>query len=138
MMTVEQDIVNLLFAGAKASLPGVQIAWENVLFEPQADETYAIADIVPISVDPSSVGVDGFDRHRGFLQIMLVVPLNSGAIHAARLSDQVREYFKRGRMFKTNATELVIESTERHSSQKDKARVFYPISIYYRTDVKNG
>lgn len=136
-MAVETDIMNLLMAAAKAALPDYRIAWENVLFEPQPDERYVVADVVPVSTTPSSAGLGGYDRHRGFLQLMVVVPLNDGPLGATAMVDQIRAYFTRGRSFRENGTELAIETVERHASNKDKARVFYPVTIYYRTDVPN-
>jgi hypothetical protein len=107
-----------------------RIAYENIDFKPEADETWLDFDIL----FGSSIGIDLLGEHEvntGVAQFAVNAPLKTGSASSMDLITGLKSHFKRGRYTYFDTT---IEVTSHSITQQNYEPPFYRIvlSITFR------
>jgi len=85
----------MFFAGMiSASFATTDIAWENVKFEPEDEQTYVSFRIVHAFEDQASLGDSPLFRAAGFLSIAIMTPEGTGTATAKKNADKIAAVFR--------------------------------------------
>lgn len=90
--------------------PSIATAWENDDFEPVEGVPYQEAYMLYARPENPTMG-DGFYRQRGYMQVTLRYPLNTGPYDAGLRGEMIREAFKRGLSVQADGVETKIDET---------------------------
>ena len=132
MTTINTDIYNALMAGIQTAVSGMVLAWENSNYLPTLPTPFCKIDMLPHSVEPATLGIEGYNEHRGTMLVTLHYPLGTGAKDALEKIDSITTTLKRG-VTLTSSTALVrIESVWRVPPAYDKSWVRFPVQIRWR------
>lgn len=114
--------------------PAISTAWPNVEFIPITDVEYQYIDIISDSENPTQ-GSD-FYREEGFIQVMLMYPLERGAIPSNTRVELLRSTFKRGNSFVSDGITVHIDKTpSKFLSEADGDRYKTVVRIEFHADV---
>lgn len=124
------DVRKALVAAYVAMGLDLPTQWENKYFDPPAGANWARFNWTPGQPEVSTLGEAGVDFCRGFVQISLVFPEDSGEEEAMTLADQFRPVFWAGRSFTYDGQAVTIQSTGRSSGQyvENSYRVYVTIN----------
>lgn len=78
--------------GAWAIDQGLRVTYQNVQFDPEADETYLRAFLLPAGTDSNTLAGDQ-KIYTGMFQVSIVTPSGSGPTLADDLADDIAELF---------------------------------------------
>jgi len=93
-----------------ALTPAILTSWENVNFNPVADIPYQVATVLFAEPENPTMG-DDFYRQRGYIQVSLRYPQNTGKAAAFARAELLRSWFKRGLSIEAGGVITVIEKT---------------------------
>lgn len=103
-------ISNALETKLNAMTPAVATAWENVEFTPTGGVEYQKVDILFAEPENPTFG-NGFNRQRGFMQVQLRYPLNTGRKDALARAEAVKNWFPRGLSLLDSGVTTIVEKT---------------------------
>lgn len=103
------SIRTALESALAAMSPAITYAWENHPFKPVAGTPYA--RVYLMSAEPANVEIGRHTTDRGFLQVSLAYPLNTGPAAATARAELIRDTFYRGRSFVSGGVTTIIEKT---------------------------
>lgn len=132
MTTINTDIYNALMAGVNSTITDMPLAWENVNLEPDIPAPFCKVDLLPHSVEPASLGLEGYNEHRGTLLLTLHYPLGEGSAAAVTKIDVITSTLKRGVTLSSGTALIRLESVWRLPPAYDKAWVKFPLQIRWR------
>lgn len=98
-----------LLTALGAMSPPLAIANSNTKYNPSADTAYQRADV--LFAEPDNVEYGSNWQERGFLQVTLCYPLNSGLDALMARVDLLRQVFARGASFTSGSTTVTINRT---------------------------
>lgn len=132
MTTINTDIYNALMAGVNSTITDMPLAWENVGETPTLPTAFCRVDMLPHSVEPASLGLEGYNEHRGTLLLTLHYPLGQGSAAAVTKIDSIASTLKRGVTLSSGSALVRIESVWRQPAAYDKAWAKFPIQLRWR------
>jgi len=103
-------ISNALEVRLNAIASPLATAWENVEFSPVGGVEYQKVDILFAEPENPTFG-SGFNRQRGFMQVQLRFPLNTGRQAALARAEAIKNWFPRGLSLTDSGVTTVIEKT---------------------------
>lgn len=109
---------------------GYDIAWSNIVYEPDVGTTYLRPSFLPTDTVQVGLGSSGLDDTRGVYQIDVVYPAGNGR---TTVTDSVADHFKRGTTLSYNGTNVRIISASIGPALRDGAWNFVPVSIAFQT-----
>ena len=103
-------ISNALETRLAAMVPAIATAWENVNFTPDGGVEYQQVDIMFAEPENPTFG-SLFNRQRGFMQVSLRYPLNTGRNAALARAEAVKNWFTRGLSLVDSGVTTIVEKT---------------------------
>lgn len=132
------------FANVRAALetalagisPPVSTAWENTAFTPVVGTAYQRAVIVPAAPENGEIG-RAFNE-RGFFQISLHCPPDTGPAAAYARADLIRATFYRGATFTQDGVTVHVVGTPTilPPQDDDQGRYVLPLRIPFRASAQ--
>lgn len=114
---------------------GVDTAFENVPYTPQAGKLWQRVNLLPGQTLNPTMG-DNFKRDVGVMQVMVLAPKNAGPAAAAARAEAILQAFPRGWSAAEGAVRLrVLESPYVSAAVPNDAWYQVPVSIPYVADV---
>ena len=132
MTTINTDIYDALMAGVNAAVTGMPIAWENQDEDPNIPTPFCQVDVLPYSVEPASLGPEGYNQHLGTVLLTFHYALGGGPAGALTEIDTVMSTLKRGVSLSSGTAIVTIESVWRLRPAYGKAWVKFPVQIRWR------
>ena len=118
-----------------AMSPALATAWENVPFTPVAGTPYQSVTMLLAQPENPTFG-DGFYRERGYFQINLCYPSQSGTAAVLARAQLLRDTFPRGKWLHSNGAELTIDKTpEIAPGHIDGDRYVVPVRINFYANI---
>jgi hypothetical protein len=113
------------------------IAWENVKFD-TPDGPYQVANILYAEPENPAQG-DTFFRQRGFLQVSLQYPIDTGKGAAMARAELLRDTFHRGLSLTVDAVTTIIEKTpEIGAGRNIEARYVVIVRIRFFANIETS
>lgn len=84
-------------------------AWENTPYSPDVGTPYQRVNF--LAAEPENPEIGGSVIERGFMQVSLCYPLDTGPAAAASRAELIRQTFKRGNAFTSSGIITQIERT---------------------------
>lgn len=103
-------ISNALETRLNAIAAPLATAWENVEFAPTGGVEYQKVDILFVEPENPTFGAS-FNRQRGFMQVQLRYPLNTGRKDALARAEAVKNWFPRGLSLLDSGVTTIVEKT---------------------------
>jgi hypothetical protein len=108
--------------------------WENVEFTPTG-AAYQEAHMVYATSEDAALG-NAYRRDRGFMQVTLFYPLNTGATAASDKADALISWFKRGSVVTNGGQSVRILNTPTKTILGSDGQFFkIAVSIYFNAEV---
>lgn len=135
-MTVYNDIAAAL-DGRLNTLGSDPIAWENLDFTPTIGTLYLRPNISPATTDNVGMADASSDDHAGFYQVSVFAPSGTGKFAATTKADEIETHFKRGTELTFNGIIVRVTGVSRSSGARDGSWFTIPVTINYRTIIRN-
>lgn len=103
-------ISNALETRLNAIASPIATAWENVEFTPVGGVPYQKVDILFAEPENPTFGAN-FNRQRGFMQVQLRYPLNTGRQAALARAEAIKNWFPRGLSLSDSGVTAIVEKT---------------------------
>jgi len=88
----------------------IEIAYENVKYEPNVTTPYIQLFLLPVQPEQASLGDSGCDFHTGIFQIDINYAQSEGVTDLDAMADQINTLFKSGTSFTENGLQVRIEN----------------------------
>ena len=113
--------------------PSFPIAWENVNYTPVNGVPYLATWLLPIAVQPITLGPSYWEEFSGIFQVTCVYPAGKGTNDAKTKAAAIKTRFKRGTSFTYNNLTVKIEKAYPGSGYYSEDGSWYriPVSIEY-------
>lgn len=112
---------------------GMQIAWENVMFNPAPGVAFLRVVHAPVDTEPLTVGTTGVMDTEGILVLGINFPAGIGSGAAMSKADTIASAFKPGTSIAAGSGNIVVTkttlSTKQLSSQPDWWTL--PVLVHY-------
>lgn len=113
-----------------AMSPALATAYENTPFTPTVGTPYQ--RVYLLAADPLNPEMGTFTQDRGYLQISLAYPLNTGPGAALARAELIRDTFYRGRSFTAGGVTVIVEKTPEISPAIIEAdRYVLPVKVRF-------
>lgn len=122
------------YLGDRMAAYGIQVAYDNVSFEPPADEIWLQSHVLP-SVPYSIDLARSCKVYPGVYQVSVIVPAQRGKSSGLAVAKQICDLFPDGQEIPAEGVELYIngEPTIYPGIQNDTSYTI-PVSMTYRAD----
>tara|TARA_R100000951_G_C2598477_1_gene167399 strand:- start:64 stop:471 length:408 start_codon:yes stop_codon:yes gene_type:complete len=130
MTTVFNDMQAALDARLESMSGSYDIAWPNVPYEPEANETYLRPTFLPTETLQSSLGATGKDFTVGIYQVDVFTVAGTGR---TAITDSIADHFKRGTNLTYNGQTLRVQSVSISPAVIDGSWQQVPVSISFYT-----
>lgn len=129
------EIRTALETKLNALTPTLATAWESVPFTPVVGTAYQQVNLMMADTLNPTLGGDHY-RIKGFMQVLLCYPPNTGAKTAATRADLLVNYFKRGTSLTSGGITVIIDKTPSIAPALiDGVLYKIPVSIYFSADI---
>lgn len=119
-----------LEAALAAMTPALATAWENAPYTPVVNTPYQ--RVYLLAADPLNPEMGTHTIERGYLQISLAYPLNTGPATAGARAELIRDTFYRGRSFTAGGVTVIVEKTPEVSPAIIEAdRYVLPVKVRF-------
>jgi len=116
-----------------AGISGIpQIAYENTVYNPEAQTSYVRCMLEVTTQRPAAVGVGVETRHSGLFLVDCFVRADDtqgGPLAADVLAEKVMDGFTYGQVLTENSKRIVIRFSERRGGRNDPPWYFVPVTI---------
>ena len=136
MGTVHQDIraaLEVEIAAIPGIPAGVEIAWDNVPFEPTTGQSWIKSVLVPAFARPATRGPQHFTRYSGQLLVVVHTPENEGPAVADAYADAIRDHFTVNNSYAKDGVEVRFEWAERNAGVLDSPWWVVTVTISWYT-----
>lgn len=139
MANVHLAIATALEVRLAALLPAIATSWENANYEPVPGTPYQAANVLFAEPENPTFG-DDFWRQRGYLQVQLRFPGNTGKAAAFQRAGLLQSWFKRGLSLEADGITTVVEKTpEVTNGTNDGDRYIVNVRIRFYANIQpNG
>lgn len=129
------NIRNALEAALASITPSIDIAFENVAYEPVNGQPYCEAYLLPATPDNATVG-SGFYQELGIFQVILRYPAGMGTLDCATRAGLIRDLFARGRSFTDGGVAVQVDRTpEVRKGEQEEGRWRQDVLIRWHADI---
>lgn len=120
---------------AKARTPSIRVAYQNVAFTPQADETYLAAYLLPAST--TSVTLEATDKvFAGVFQVSIVAPSGNGPGVAEAIAAELELLFPNAlRLTRDDLGLITMSPLETGPLLIGDTTITVPTSFQYRAEI---
>jgi hypothetical protein len=132
---IEAGILDALLDRVRTFATTLPIAWPDVAFTPV--DSYLEVAVIPSTVDQVSLGSDGYNRHRGLLQIDVVQRSGGGIIAPTEIASQLVAHFKRGTAIARNGLTVRTSPPRTAQSIPDDGWTRLPVIVPWFVDTLN-
>ena len=115
--------------------PSIATAWENVPFVPVTGTAYQQINLMISDTINPTLG-DSHYRIKGFMQVLLNYPANTGAKAASTRADLLVNHFKRSTSLSNGGITVIIDKTPSIAPaiiNGDRYKI--PVSIYFTAEI---
>lgn len=113
-----------------AITPAIALAYENHPYEPVNGTPYG--RVYLLAAEPDNPEMGTFTQERGFLQVSLAYPLDTGPGAAAAQAEVIRDAFYRGRALTASGVTTTIERTPEISPARiEDDRYVVPVRVRF-------
>lgn len=133
---IRAAIEKRLIAWAKAQTPPIDVAFENVKYEPTVGKSYLAGFLLPAdTVNPSAGG--GHSRYSGIYQVNVYTEAGKGSTAASALVNSIVSLFPRPTTITQGGINVHIDNTPSAASGRPDGNGFWlvPVTIKYRAEV---
>lgn len=119
--------------------PALPTDWENTNYTPETGVAYQAATVLFAEPENPTFG-DDFYRQRGYLQVQLRYPANTGKAAAFQRAGLLQSWFKRGLSLEADGITTIVEKTpEVTNGTNDGDRYVVNVRIrFYANIYPNG
>lgn len=136
MTAVHNSISKALETRLAAIAEPLPTQWENSDFSPVEGQPYQEAYVLYAAPENPTLG-DDFWRQRGYLQVSLRFPANTGKAAVFERAGQIAAWFKRGLSLEADGITTVIERTpEVTNGTKDGDRFVVNVKARFYADIQ--
>lgn len=107
-MGATADIFEALCSGVEDAFPNLDIAWENVEYDPKDGDTF-VEVVIKKTFNKQGMGQEAFVEHTGLLYFLINVPTGTAGVAARELADAANSVYSRGATFSSGEVEVRIE-----------------------------
>lgn len=119
-----------LESALSAMTPALAVAWENSPYTPVVGTPYQRVHL--LAAEPDNPEMGGSVIERGFMQVTLCYPLDTGPGAAAARAELIRQTFKRGAAFTASGVTTQIERTPEVSpAMSEDDRFVVPVRVRF-------
>lgn len=119
-----------------ANAGGIDIAYENVPYEPVEGTPYQAAYM--LFAEPENIEVGPAYKERGIFQVNLFYPTNAGPGAAEARADSIRDTFYKDAAFVADGVTVQIERTpEIGPGRVEEDRYFKPVKVRFYAHVRS-
>lgn len=137
-MTALQSILEIHLASF-ATNENLRVAWPNMAFARQDNETYLVVNNLPASLQASAIGPDAQDVLTGIYQIDVVAPSGKGWAASADVIDGLRSHFSRGLKLTATGIELTVIRTQQAPAKIDDGTHYrVPVDVAWRARMEKA
>ena len=137
-MSGTMDVQGALYAQAASALAGKSVAWPGKSFTPSSTAWYRVSFVTTEEPVAAEIGVNGRNRHIGFLFIDVFYPKeNTGEGFVRTEAERIAALFKRGDVLTQNGQNVRIESGAASRCFEEENWLHVPVKIRWRADVAN-
>ena len=138
-MSVNLSIAKALEVRLSELDPDIATDWENTNFTPVTGTPYQAANVLFAEPENPTFG-DDFYRQRGYLQVQLRYPSNTGKAAAFQRAGLLQSWFKRGLSLEADGITTIVEKTpEVTNGQNDGDRYVVIVRVrFYANIYPNG
>lgn len=137
MSTALTAINEALNGGIKTTLGALPIVWENVAYAPAIPVPYARVMHIARFVNPTALGEDALNEHRGLTQVSFFQPLDIGTDELYTQADLLATGLKRGTRLNSGGIYVTIESVYPSGLIYEKAWAHLPVTLSWRSFAGN-
>ena len=133
---MSRTAVRAALEGALNSInPSIGCAWENAPYTPTHGTAYQAVFLM--AAEPANIEIGSAYTERGYLQINLFYPLDTGPGAAEARAELIRSTFTRGASFTASGITVHIERTpEIGPARIEDDRYFLPVRIRFYAFVR--
>lgn len=129
------EIRTALETKLNALTPTLATAWESVPYTPVTGTAYQQVNLMVADTLNPTLGGNHY-RIKGFMQVLLCYPPNTGAKTAGTRADLLVNHFKRGTSLTSGGVTVIIDKTPSIAPALiDGERYKIPVSIYFSADI---
>lgn len=132
-MSLYQDIANALESWLQIMPPVISVAWENVVFEPTSGTPYMRVSHLPYPKETIGLGIDGYERVRGIMQISLFYPKGYGRKDLLDKADELVQHFEKGTALTAGGNRVLIEQAYRVPEVPEADWYHVPVEVRWTT-----
>ncbi len=125
------SIQKILYKAVQDGGFGLDIAYENVKFDPKSKDGYLSCFMLRAPTLQAELGWVGCDLHTGIFQIDINYPQDSGATAHAEMCDQINAFFKSGATFAGPTESVNIQNVSAGVMQVAQGWATLSLSIQY-------
>lgn len=131
----KKDIRAALFQSVKERLSaaGIPVAWPNKTFDPSTG-TFASVDYLETSDIAVTLGAEGLNRLRGFVQITINTEKDTGEKAKLDLLEALENFYTEGRILEYDGQRVRVTGRARGSEGSNESFNSAPFSIFFRSD----
>jgi hypothetical protein len=134
-MTALQSILEIHLAEF-ATNESLRVAWPNMAFSRQDNETYLVVNNLPASLQASAIDPDAQDVLTGIYQIDVIAPSGNGWAPSAAVIDGLRSHFSRGLKLTATGIELTVIRTQQSPAKIDDGTHYrVPVDVVWRVSM---
>lgn len=124
------DNIRAAFEVNLAAVSGIpSIAWENVSFNPDTDQSYVTCRMVPVIREPAVRGVNPQMYYQGYFLVECCVPEGKGPSSADDLADSILDAFEATTDISYSGTTISIRYAERDLGVQEGGHYRVPVRI---------
>lgn len=131
-MSLYQDICNALEAKLKALAPQIDVAFENVDYEPTKGTAWMRCSHFPAPKVRIGVGIGGYNEVSGFMQVSVFYPSGAGRKAALDKVDALVQHFAVGTGLSSNGQAVLIEQAFRLPVVPEPDWYHVPVEVHWR------
>lgn len=135
-MTVypDWDLQSALNAALDETFPTMDVAWENIKFDPTVGTGYLRATLLPAETDLMTIGEGPWQTHQGIFQVDVFYPIGQGPGPAMSKAGEIQKVFCPGARFTYNTLTVTVEKSWPSAGRQDDGWYHIPVNIRYRCE----
>lgn len=110
----------------------IDVAWENYKYK-QKGSKYLKVNNLPANSIQRAISSNGYIRHSGTYQVMVMIPIDSGKGEGISIADSIATHFSSNLNLTYNGTKVKIKNVSIGAGIVDEAYFMYPLSISYES-----
>lgn len=132
---IEAGILDALLNHMASYTTTLEVVWPGVSRTP--DGNYLDVTVVPNTVEQSSLGSAGFNRHAGLMLVGVLWAKEAGIVDPAEEASSIVAHFKRGTVITRNGVSVRTGPPRTAQALPDGSRMRLPVIIPWSVDTAN-